>query len=117
MAVYLNYQDVDRQIIDRALQFLARFRVPWDPGTTRVAPADPRDASHEPAGAPLPDYPAQHMVLLNVVCFGPEYKTMHGHVLSARDSGRFADSGEFRLTGNRHTPRRGSIRISGAVRT
>jgi hypothetical protein len=54
MAVYLHYQEVDRQILNRALQFLARFRVPWDPGTTRVAPADPHDASHEPADAPAP---------------------------------------------------------------
>jgi hypothetical protein len=37
------------------------------------------------------------MVLLNVVCFGAEYKMMHGHVLSARDSGRLADSVRFRL--------------------
>jgi hypothetical protein len=31
------------------------------------------------------------------VSFGAEYKMMHGHVLSARDSGRLADSGRFRL--------------------
>ena len=37
------------------------------------------------------------MVLLNVVCFGPEQKMMHKHVLSARYAGRFADSGKFRL--------------------
>lgn len=37
------------------------------------------------------------MVLLNVVCFGAKQKMMHGHVLSARDSGRLADSGRFRL--------------------
>jgi len=37
------------------------------------------------------------MVLLNVVCFGPRQKMMHKHVLSARDSGRLADSGRFRL--------------------
>jgi hypothetical protein len=37
------------------------------------------------------------MVLLNVVCFGPEQKMMHKHVLSARDSGRLAYSGKFRL--------------------
>lgn len=37
------------------------------------------------------------MLLLNVVCFGAEYKTMHGHVLDARDSGRIGESGQFRL--------------------
>jgi hypothetical protein len=37
------------------------------------------------------------MVLLNVVCFGARQKTMHEYVLSARDSGRLADSGRFRL--------------------
>jgi hypothetical protein len=37
------------------------------------------------------------MVLLNVVCFGPEQKMMHKHVASARDVGRFTDSGKFRL--------------------
>lgn len=37
------------------------------------------------------------MVLLNVVCFGPEQKMMHKHVASARDAGRLADSGKFRL--------------------
>jgi hypothetical protein len=37
------------------------------------------------------------MVLLNLVCFGPRQKTMHEYVLSARDSGRLADSGRFRL--------------------
>jgi hypothetical protein len=37
------------------------------------------------------------MVLLNVVCFGLEQKMMHKHVTSARDAGRLADSGKFRL--------------------
>ena len=37
------------------------------------------------------------MLLLNVVCLGPEQKMMHKHVVSARDSGRLADSGKFRL--------------------
>jgi len=49
------------------------------------------------------------MVLLNVVCFGAKYKTMHGHVLSAQDCGRFADSGRFRLDEWCDRPRPGML--------
>jgi hypothetical protein len=37
------------------------------------------------------------MILLNMVCFGAQSGFMHGHVLSALDSGRIARSGRFCL--------------------
>jgi hypothetical protein len=52
MAVRLRSQGGDRQIFDRALQFLVRSGVPWDPDTMHVAPGDPDVPPHEPADVP-----------------------------------------------------------------
>jgi hypothetical protein len=55
------------------------------------------------------------MVLLNVVCFGggryeeDKYKQMHGHVRSALESGRIAESGRFCLDEWHDRPRPGML--------
>lgn len=54
MAVRLCMQGGGRRLLERALQCLVRFRVPWDPDTMYVAPADPGSPSREPVpGRPL----------------------------------------------------------------
>jgi len=55
------------------------------------------------------------MILLNVVCFGggryqeDKYKRMHGHVRSALESGRIAESGRFHLDEWHDRPRPGML--------
>jgi hypothetical protein len=55
------------------------------------------------------------MILLNVVCFGAQSSFMHGHVLSARDSGRIAKSGRFRLDEWPGRPQPGMLERSALV--
>lgn len=52
MAVRLRGQGGDRQILDRALQFLVGSGVPWDPDTMHVAPGDPDGPPRESADMP-----------------------------------------------------------------
>jgi hypothetical protein len=49
------------------------------------------------------------MIVLNVVCFGTKYRTMHEHVLNALGSGRIANSGRFRLDQWPDMPRPGML--------
>jgi len=56
-----------------------------------------------------------HMIMLNVVCFGPKYKNMHEHVLNALDSGRIANSGRFRLAEWPDKPRPGMLDRSALI--
>jgi len=54
MAVRLCMQGGEPRLLERALQCLVRFRVPWDPDTRYVAPADLDSPSREPVpGRPL----------------------------------------------------------------
>jgi hypothetical protein len=56
-----------------------------------------------------------HMIVLNVVCFGPKYQNMHEHVLNALDAGRIAKSGRFRLDEWPDTPQPGMLDRSALV--